>query len=191
VAAADRRSVLERLRSQTGFGLIELLISMTMLNVAILALVAAFQSGGVALQRAGRISTASALADQQMEVFRAVTYPNIFLDTASESTARTDSTYNCDTALTSCSSGVAQVTATCTPLTGESGEPPARCNPRLTLLGPDQHKYRIDTYVVAQYPTGSAATSRQNKLVTVVVRDGLNLARVLGRESSTFDIATG
>ena len=171
--------------------MIELLVSMTMLNVGILALVAAFQSGGVALQRAGKISTASALADQQMEGFRAVTYANIYLDTNSESTARADSTYNCDTALVSCSSGVAQVTATCTPLTGETGEPPARCNPRQTLLGPDRHKYRIDTYIVPQYPTGSSTTSRQNKLVTVVVRDGLNVARVLGRESSTFDSATG
>lgn len=171
--------------------MIELLISMTMLNVAILALVAAFHSGGVALQRAGRISTASALADQQMEVFRAVTYPNIFLDTGAESTARADSTYACDTALTSCAAGVAQVTATCTALPGESGEPPPRCNPTRTLLGPDQHKYRLDTYIVAQYPTGSASTSRQNKLITVVVRDGLNLTRVLGRETSTFDSATG
>ena len=44
--------------------------------------------------------------------------------------------------------------------------------------------------VVLQYPTGSAS-SGQNKLVTVVVRDGNNTATVLSRESSTFDVSTG
>ena len=45
-------------KSEAGFGLIELLMSMTMLNVGILALIAAFQSGAFALQRASKLSTA-------------------------------------------------------------------------------------------------------------------------------------
>ena len=54
---------------------------MVMLNVAILALVAAFQSGAIALQRAGKISTAAAVADIQMEKYRALKYDSIALDT--------------------------------------------------------------------------------------------------------------
>ena len=179
-----------RLRSERGFGLIELLMAMTMLNIAILALVAAFQGGSFALKRSGKISTASTLADQQMEIFRLNQYAAIYLDTPAEATARGVSTYNCDTALGGCAGGMTQVTATCTALTGETGSPPPRCNPSRLVFGPDQHYYRVDTYIVMQYPTGSA-TSRQNKLVTVVVRDGSNVATVLARESSTFDISTG
>jgi Tfp pilus assembly protein PilV len=55
-----------KVRSEEGFGLIEVLIAIVMLNVGILALVAAFQSGAVALRRASHISTASTLADAQM-----------------------------------------------------------------------------------------------------------------------------
>jgi Tfp pilus assembly protein PilV len=53
-----------RLRSQEGFGLIELLMAMVMLNIGILAIVASYQTGMFALNRASKISTASALADQ-------------------------------------------------------------------------------------------------------------------------------
>ena len=42
------------LRSEDGFGLIELTIAMAMLAVALLALVAALSSGIVTLQRVGR-----------------------------------------------------------------------------------------------------------------------------------------
>ena len=165
-------------------------MAMTILNIGILALVAAFNSGAFALRKSGLASTASALADQQMELYRLNAYTAIFLDTTAEATARLDTTYNCDTALNGCSGGVTQYTASCATLSGETGSPPPRCNPRQTVLGPDRHRYRIDTYIVTQYPTGSGS-SRQNKLVTVVVRDGNNLGTVLAREPSTFDAATG
>ena len=69
-----------RLRSEAGFGLIELLMAMVMLNIGILAIVAAFNSGMFALKRASKISTASAIADSQMELYRAITYSAIALD---------------------------------------------------------------------------------------------------------------
>src|SRR6185312_5740342 len=64
-AAADRSHVRVRLRSEQGFGLIELLMAMVMLNIGILAVVAAFNSGIFALNRASRVTTASALADSR------------------------------------------------------------------------------------------------------------------------------
>jgi Tfp pilus assembly protein PilV len=57
-----------RARDESGFGMLELLMAMVMLNVGILAVVGAFSSGNVALARASRISTAAALANKQMEV---------------------------------------------------------------------------------------------------------------------------
>jgi type II secretory pathway pseudopilin PulG len=64
-------------KSEEGFGLIELLIAMTVMVVAIMAIVAAFDSGMVTLNRASRTSTAGTLADMKMEEFRKVAYNSI------------------------------------------------------------------------------------------------------------------
>src|ERR1051325_1987118 len=94
---ADREIVRLRRLCERGFGLVELLIAMVMLNVGILAIVAAFNSGTFALKRASRISTSTALADKQMELYRALPYASISLDpTTIPSTApyTTDSAYS-------------------------------------------------------------------------------------------------
>ena len=44
---ADRSVVHNRLRQEAGFGLLELLMAMTILNIGILAVVGAFNSGAV------------------------------------------------------------------------------------------------------------------------------------------------
>ena len=172
-----------RLRSQEGFGLIELLMAMVMLNIGILAVVAAYQTGTFALNRASKISTASALADKQMELYRAIKYDAIALD--SSSLASVDDTYKCDSALgSSCpNSTSAETTTTC------SSSPPANeCLPSRTVTGADRKPYRVDTYITSTTPSSARAL----KVVTVVVRDGQKLsARPLARLSSTFDQSTG
>src|SRR5207253_10113166 len=94
--AADRDRVhTPDVRNEGGFGLVELLIAMVVLNIALLAIVAAFSSGAVAVSRAGSVATASALADQQMELYRAMPYEPIGLDTAA---APSSGTYTTDVA---------------------------------------------------------------------------------------------
>ena len=88
--------MIARLRSEEGFGLIELVISMVMLNVGILAIVTAFNSGAVALKHASEVSSAAVLADKQMELYRALKYAEIALDSTSVTTANADTTYQCD-----------------------------------------------------------------------------------------------
>jgi type II secretory pathway pseudopilin PulG len=93
-----------RLGKEEGFGLVELLMAILMLNIGILAIVAAFSSSSIALRRASRVATASALADAQMELYRALKYdsicpslPAVECDT-SQSLAGADSrTYGVDT----------------------------------------------------------------------------------------------
>jgi len=75
---------------EEGFGLIELLMAMVMLNIGILALVAAFQTGAVALSRSSAISNGSAVADKTMEVFRGLQSCWIYLH-VSGSTGGSDS----------------------------------------------------------------------------------------------------
>jgi type II secretory pathway pseudopilin PulG len=168
-----------RLRSEEGFGLIELLISMVMLNIGILAIVAAFQSGAMALKRSSKVSTASTLADSQMELYRALTYNQLVLDASAVGT--TDNTYRCDTALggacPASTSGIQTTTCT-TPLAKQ-------CDPSRLLLGPDKFKYRVDTYILLDTPPNG----RELKKITIVVRDGDQLTKTLARETSTFDPA--
>jgi type II secretory pathway pseudopilin PulG len=75
--------VLGRAREENGFGLIELAIAMVVLNVGILALVAAFQSGALAVERSAATSNGAAVADRTMEVFRSLENKAIFLNAPS------------------------------------------------------------------------------------------------------------
>src|SRR6059058_4912608 len=93
---ADSSYVHLRARDESGFGMLELLMAMVMLNVGILAIVAAFSSGSTALARASRISTASALADKQMEGYRGLKYDNIVFITSEWNSATGDSSYTAD-----------------------------------------------------------------------------------------------
>ena len=86
-----------RARDESGFGMLELLMAMVMLNVGILAVVAAFSSGNAALYRANRISTSGALANKQMEAYRGLKYDNIVFVTSEWTSAIADSTYTGDT----------------------------------------------------------------------------------------------
>lgn len=171
--------------------MVELLMAMTLLNIGILAIVASLNAGAVTLQRAAKTSTATALANAQMELYRALKYEAIVLDANRVTTlTTTDNEYSCDDAIkanVAVACGAVnrriQVTATCT------GNPlPNECEPSRSLLGPDNKRYRIDTYVILETPP----TGRELKRVTVVVRDELKLAaRPLVRVASTFDLATG
>ncbi len=187
-ASAERRNVLgpfrfsaarrvsEKARSAEGFGLIELLIAMVILNVGILAIVASFNAGIVTLGRASRVTTAAVLADQQMELYRAIKYDAIRLASATIPMAppyTTDPAYN-----------AAQITSPAC-----AGPPyAAECNASQTPVpGADGKPYRIDSYIVETTPVGG----RPVKLVTVVVRDGNDVGKVYVRQSSSFDQSTG
>jgi type II secretory pathway pseudopilin PulG len=171
-----------RARSQDGFGLIELLMSMTILNIGILALVAAFQSGAFALQRASKLSTAAAIADIQMERYRGYKYCGILFTTSDVTSAQGDSTYTADVAYTN-----AQLTPSIDPLCS-SATPPSDSKPIQTITGPDGKRYRVDTYIIMD----SVNAGRPLKRVTVVIRNANSLsARPFARIASTFDEATG
>ena len=165
------------LRREDGFGLVELLIAMVLLNVGIVALLAAFISGSTAVRRASRLATASTLAETQLELYRALTYSAIALDPSS---IPASTPYTSDAAYSA-----SQVTATCA--SGAYASYP-QCNASRTVTGPDHGTYRVDTYIVSRTPTGG----RPVKLVTVVVRDSKGLTKpVLARQATSFDQSTG
>lgn len=179
-------SAICRARREDGFMLIELMIAMIILTVAILALVAAYSSGYVALRRATRVSSSTLLADSQMERFRALQYSNIKLNTsvACGSTCSMDATYTGDTAAYSSANQVTGCSTT-----------DATCLPTQTLTGPDGRSYRLDTYInwgcatpgdtLSTTPSVSCASGQTPvKVVTIVVRKASGADWV--REQSSF-----
>jgi Tfp pilus assembly protein PilV len=173
--------VRKRLRAdQDGFGLIELLIAMIILNIGILAIVASFNAGIITLNRASRITTAAVLSDQQMELYRAIKYADIRLDSE---TIPGGAPYTTDPAYT-CGGCSVQETA---PDCGSGPSWPNECTASRTATGADGKPYLVQTYIRLTTPTGG----RQVKLVTVVVRDGTDTSKVFARQASSFDQATG
>jgi Tfp pilus assembly protein PilV len=176
-----------RARDESGFGLLELLMAMVMLNVGVLAIVAAFSSGNAALARASRISTAAALADKQIEIYRGQDYDNILFTTSEWNAAVADSTYTGDSVYQqNMASPQAPKALVGTVTTCPAVVPAAACDPSFTTTGADHRSYRVDTYLYFDTPN----FGNQLKTVTVVVRNGLN-NRVYSRVSSTFDASTG
>jgi Tfp pilus assembly protein PilV len=165
--------------AEGGFGLVELLIAMVILNVGLLAIIASFQAGIVTLSRASRVTTAAVLADQQMELYRAITYDSIRLAGATIPGAppyTTDPAYTC----AGCSTQI-----TLPDCSGPSY--PDECNASRTVTGADNKSYLMNIYIRQTAPTGG----RTVKQVTIVVRDALNQSRVFVRQASSFDQSTG
>jgi Tfp pilus assembly protein PilV len=189
-SGADRSLVRVRARKEDGFGLIELLIAMTVLNIGILAIVAAFNSGAVSLGRASMIANATTLADKKMEIYRGLRNCAIYL-TSPVSTASSytgDSAYSGSQVLSNASSISSPLTlpSSCpaTPPSGGTGIPDPRVSHE-QVKGADGRLYWMDAYVVVVTPTGGEPV----KQVTVVVRDpgDSTNARSIVRVSSTFD----
>ena len=168
--------------------MLELLMAMVMLNVGILAVVAAFSSGNAALYRASRISTAGALANKQMEAYRGLKYDNIVFVTSEWTSAIANSTYTGDTVYqTNMLNPVAPHALVATVSTCPANVPASACDPSYTTTGADHRSYRVDTYLYFDTPT----SGQQLRAVTVVIRNPDVLTRVFARVSSTFDSSTG
>ena len=168
--------------------MLELLMAMVMLNVGILAVVAAFSSGNAALYRSSRISTAGALANKQMEAYRGLKYDNIVFVTSEWTSAIANSTYTGDTVYqTNMNNPVAPHALVATVSTCPANVPASACDPSYTTTGADHRSYRVDTYLYYDAPT----SGNQLRAVTVVIRNPDDLTRTFARVSSTFDSSTG
>jgi Tfp pilus assembly protein PilV len=164
--------------AEAGFGLVEVLIAMTMLALGILALFAMFEAGIRQITRASTVTTAGALADKEMEGFVAIRYDSIGLPESLVTTAAAP--YSSDAAYQSSASNRVDLSA--------CGTSPCTTKvPVQTLTGADGRTYRVDTYVTWSSVTGG----RNTKRVTIVVRDSTNASKTWARVSSTFDQSTG
>ena len=157
-----------RIREESGFGLVELLIAMTVMVVGIMAIVAAMSSGFIAVKRAADVSTAATLADKQMEGYRKVRFASIAPTCSAASAPSTD----CFVSNT---------------VTGPDGrsyrvDNAIRWQCAVGTLGG----------TVASPTCTPTTAARPAKLITIIVFDlATSPPKELFRETSTFDQATG
>jgi len=175
---------------EDGFGLVELMIAMTMLTIAIGALITAFASSAVSLRRAGQKGTALTLADTQMEKYRTKTFTAVRIDGTLIPASGTYVTANAGDSTIPPSTNQAVAGSNGDDTCPTSSEP-AACLPVQNVTGPDGRSYRVDSYVnyINNDSTLSIRTPASGltlKRVTVVVRDATD-GRVLARESSAFE----
>ncbi len=185
--------MLSRLRREDGFGLIELSIAMVMLNIGILAIVAAFNSGALSLARASRVANATVIADSYMERYRGYRNCQIYLlsTTIPATTPYTTDTSYSATQVTEAQTANGQIPATCA-LTGGTavscGTTPTAAQLSVTAhntcyTGPDKRTYIVDVFIT---PVSVTSGGNQKK-VTLVVRDPTKSGSWLVRQASTFD----
>jgi type II secretory pathway pseudopilin PulG len=259
-----RLRILRARGGEAGQGLIELLIAVTVMSVGILALFAMFESGMVQIRRASAVTTAAALADSEMEKYRALQYDAIGLTASgiagADATYKADTAYNSEATPTTTLNGALSATATTVVVTSTTGfptSPPFRIQvdseimlvtavsgttwtvqdssgsrapmdgttaathasgatvklkqrvelptcgspavlpctssvPTQTPTGADGRSYRLDTYMTwLNISNSGGTTGRQEKLVTIVIRDAAKPAIIYARVASTFDQSTG
>ena len=195
VADPDRQADLQRRRGlgsracgawqrEGGFGLVELLIAMIVMVVGIMAIVAGFSSGMVALGGRADTSTAGALADKQMEAYRALPTRAISTSTPATPPGEALRISPIPRAAVPQSTTTAPLLAVAPAPSHAAATPTRLKDAQQTLLGADNRSYNVDTYIVAATTPGAA------KKVTLVVHNA-DSTKTFIRETSTFDPATG
>jgi type II secretory pathway pseudopilin PulG len=176
-----------RAASETGQGLVELIVAITILAVAIGALLTVSTSSAVSLQRSDQKGTALMLAEKQIELYRNLSYNGIRLDQASLSAIASSDVYRNHTDPTIPAGTVASSvvdTAPAMPCANPPTTPPECAPVQANVTGPDHRKYRIDTYIT---PTTGSSTIDSIKQVTVIVRNAqVSTLPILARNTSTF-----
>jgi type II secretory pathway pseudopilin PulG len=155
-------------KTEAGFGLIELLIAMTVMVIAIMGIVTVFSSGLLAINRASAASTAATLADKQMESFRKMAYAAI-TPTCPAGTSATIDCFPSPIPTTTGPDGRTYQVSTAVRFYCALGTPGGTVPNSATCTG-----------------TGA---SRPEKFVTIVV--STTTPATVFRETSTFDQATG
>lgn len=149
-----------RAKNDDGFLMIELIASMLILTIALLALVGAYSLGYFAVGSAAQSSAAGLIANNQLALYSTIPYSSISLDaTTLASVQSSDANYSADESALPVSG--TDVTSSC----GSS----AQCLPVQTLTGDDHKTYKLETFIrLVSNPNG---TSRSELVITEIVRN--------------------
>jgi len=191
--------------------MVELLMAMTVMSIALTAMIVVFTTSIFATRRSSQLTTAAFLADAQMEAYRAMTSRDIGLDLSAGTVSALDSNYTNDPACANSSTAkTCSVNGVASTLTAPTGASPDSCttintwysntlpctpsrtvSSSTTPASPDGRSYRVDTYIIQLAATSGATAQRAEKQVTVVVRSSSALNTYLTRETTIIDCSTG
>ncbi len=152
-----------RAQSEDGFLMIELVAAVLIITVALLALIGAYSLGYFAINSTAQTTQAGLIANNQLELYAAIPYASIGLDsTTLASVKSTDTYYNTDeTALPG--SGSDATISSC----GSS----AQCSPVQTITGGDHKTYKLETFIRLIANPNVSGSARTEKIITVLVRN--------------------
>lgn len=186
-------------RDESGFMVIELSVSIVILTIALLAIMAGYDSAFVSLHKANRESTATKLANQQLELYSALTFDSIGLDHSTTSAVGNSAGPDYDALYTT--NDLLAGDFVTDPVTGVVTQLPSgtvndvvimgcgsapNCLPIQTVTASDGHRYRIETFI-RDRPNSPGITWTERD-VTVLVRDAQAAGEPeLVRLSTAFD----
>jgi type II secretory pathway pseudopilin PulG len=184
------------MRSERGQGLIELIITMVVISIALLALGAAFDAAFLSLHQSARTAAGANLGEQQLEMYAAIPYASLGLDTTTLATVKAnDTTYVSDEA--TLNQGVSPTPTDVTLTCGTTSHcMPVQCTPAATCTypvtlaedptGSDNRHYKVETFI------RSVTQTTTEIMVTVIVRDPNQTGSPIVYQASTaFDPCTG
>lgn len=148
-----------RVRDEHGFGMVELLAAMTVLSVALLALMASYDSAFLSFHNSTQTSAAANIADNQLELIGTLSYSQIGLDQSTHSSVDASNTTYASDETTVVGTGTVHTIVGC----GTANN----CLPVRTVTGSDGKSYTLETFV---YDVANGA-SWSERTITVIVRD--------------------
>jgi len=167
-----------RLRNSDGFMLVELLVASVVLSVALLALMAVYDSSFMSLHKAAQKTAAATLAQNQLELYAALSYTDVGLDATSLATAKADPTYSADESSLSPSGGSDVARASSCAAT--------QCLPIQTMTANDHRSYTVETFVRDVNSLGYSG--RPERVISVIVRDPSTTGTpIVAEQSSAYD----
>lgn len=184
-----RRPRVARMRSraacESGVMLLELLMAMTILAIAVGAFMSLYASSAVSLRTASVSGNALMLVQRQMETYRTLIYADLGVSAATVPaggttyfTARPSAVPSGFTNINAGATTSAECVAPVDPLSGCA---------RQTITGPDNRSYILDSYVIAQTPSGG----RAGRQISVVARLSSDTAGAIRAQvTSAFDAAS-
>ena len=191
-------------RDEGGFLMIEVVAAIMILSIALLALMAGYDSAFVSMHKSTQKATASTLANQQLELYRALPYTSIGLDKTTtdnvgdSNNAAYDATYATNPLLdgdfvadpNDPTNQIQEPSGTVNDITIAGCGSTANCLPIQQVTGSDGRSYRIETYI-RDRPNNTAITWSE-RVVTVVVQDASQTSLpVVFQDETAFDQGPG
>jgi hypothetical protein len=173
---------------------------MAILSIALMALMAGYDSAFISLHKSNQKATAATLANQQLELYRALPYTSIGLDKTTtdnvgdSNNAAYDATYATDPLLdgdtvpdpSDPSQTIQEPSGTVNDVEIAGCGATANCLPIQIVTGPDNKSYRIETFI-RDRPNNTAITWPE-RVITVIIQDASTTNLVeLDRVETAFD----